>query len=202
MRLYNLKAGMNPRRVRIFLAEKDIQIPTVDIDMMKGENRTPEFLAMNPLGKLPVLELDDGAFISESIAICRYLEELHPAPNLFGSTPTERAIVEMWNRRMDLELVQPMSEQFVHLSSFFAGRVEQIAKVGAHARQHAMRTLQWLDAELAQRPYIASSRYTVADISAQCAMVLGKNTGVPLPEDLPNLGRWWADVSSRPTARA
>ena len=202
MKLYNLKAGMNPRRVRIFLAEKGVQIPAVDVDMAKGENATPEFLNMNPLGKLPVLELDDGTFLSESIAICRYFEELYPDPNLFGATPTERAIIEMWNRRMELELVVPMSAQFTHLSSFYAGRTEQVAAYGAYARAHALRTLTWLDVELAQRTYIASDRYSVADISAQCAVLLGKNTGVPLPQSLENLARWWGDVSSRPTARA
>ena len=193
---------MNPRRVRIFLAEKGVQIPTVDIDMATGENGTPEFLAMNPLGKLPVLELDDGAFLSESIAICRYIEELYPEPNLFGTTPSERAIVEMWNRRMELELVAPMSAQFIHLSSFYAGRTEQVAAYGAYARAHALKTLTWLDTELAERPYIALDRYSVADISAQCAVLLGRNTGAPLPEGLKNLARWWGDVSSRPTARA
>lgn len=202
MKLYNLKAGMNPRRVRIFLAEKGVEIPTVDIDMAKGENGTPEFLSLNPLGKLPVLILDDGTCLSESIAICRYIEDLHPEPNLLGATPTERAVVEMWNRRVELELVVPMSAQFTHLSSFYAGRTEQLAAYGAFARAHALRTLTWLDMELARRTYIASDRYTVADISAQCAVLLGKNTGVPMPEGLQNLARWWGDVSSRPTARA
>jgi glutathione S-transferase len=202
VKLYNLKAGMNPRRVRIFLAEKGVTIPTVDIDMVKGENRTPDFLRINPLGKLPVLELDDGTFISESMAICRYIEELHPEPNLFGFTPAERAGVEMWNRRMELELVQPMSQQFEHLSSFFAGRTEQVPECGHFARSHALKTLHWLDEELGRRPFIALDRYTVADISAQCAVLLGRNTGVALPDGLGNLARWWADVSSRPTARS
>ncbi len=202
MKLYNLKAGMNPRRVRIFLAEKGITIPTIDIDMMKGENGTAEFLRMNPLGKLPVLELDDGTCISESIAICRYLEELHPEPDLFGASPAERAIVEMWNRRIEIEMAQPMSSQFEHLSPFFAGRVEQVPEYGAFARSRTLKTLGWLDAELATRPYMAGERYTIADITAQCAVLLGKNTGVPLPAELGNLARWWVAVSARPTARA
>jgi glutathione S-transferase len=202
MKLYNLKAGMNPRRVRIFLAEKGIEVPMVEIDMAKGENRTPEFLAKNPMGRMPVLELDDGTIISESIAICRYFEELHPEPNLFGRTPLERAAVEMWNRRMDFELVGAMGAQFGHLSPFFAGRTKQIAEYGELSRAQALKTMAWLHKELATRPYIAGERYTVADISAQCAIVLGKNTGAPMPEDLPNLARWWAEVSARPTARA
>jgi glutathione S-transferase len=202
MKLYDLKAGMNPRRVRIFMAEKGITLPTVDIDMIKGENGTPEFLRMNPLGKLPVLELEDGTCISESIAICRYLEELHPEPNLFGASPEERAVIEMWNRRIELELALPMSSQFEHLSPFFASRVEQVPECGAFARSRALKTLGWLDAELAARPYVAGERYTIADITAQCAVLLGKHTGVPAPAEFGNLARWWAAVSSRPTARA
>ena len=202
MKLYNLKAGMNPRRVRIFLAEKGVTLPMVEIDMTKGENATAEFLRMNPLGKLPVLELDDGTYVSESIAICRYIEELHPEPNLFGTSPIERAVIEMWNRRVELKLALPMSSQFEHLSPFFAGRVEQVAECGAFARSRALKALDWLDAELATRAYIAGDRYTIADITAQCAVLLGKNTGVPLTAGWENLARWWAAVSSRPTARA
>jgi glutathione S-transferase len=202
VKLYNLKAGMNTRRVRIFLAEKGISIPVVEIDLAKGESRSTEFLKKNSMGKLPVLECDDGTIVSESIAICRYFEELQPEPNLFGATQGERAAIEMWNRRMEFELVMPMAHQFGHLSPFFAGRAKQFSDYGEAARAHALRTLSWLDSELATRKYIAGDRYTVADISAQCAIVLGKNTGAPMPEGLPNLARWWADVASRPTARA
>lgn len=202
MKLYDLKAGMNPRRVRIFLAEKKISLPTVDVDMLAGDNRTPAFLGINPLGKLPVLELDDGSHLSESIAICRYLEEMHPEPNLFGSTAKERALIEMWTRRIELELAKPMSDQFVHLSPFYANRVQQVAQIGEAARVQVAETLAWLDRELANRPFIAAERYTIADIAAQCAVVLGKNTGMPLSPHFQNLARWWAGVSTRPTARA
>lgn len=202
MKLYDLPAGMNPRRVRIFLAEKGLDVPTVAVDMMQGENRTPEFLALNPLGAMPVLELDDGAILTESVAICRYFEELHPEPNLFGASATERAVVEMWNRRVELELLQPMSAQFRHLSPFWEGRVTQIAAYGEQARSKAFETMAWFDRELAGRDYIAGERYTVADISAQCALLLGRNTGARIPEDLDHLNAWWARVSARPTARA
>lgn len=202
MKIYDLKAGMNPRRVRIFLAEKGLSIPIVAVDMTKGENRTPEFLAKNPLGTMPVLELDDGTLIAESMAICRYLDELHPEPNLLGSTALERAMIEMWNRRVELELLKPLSDQFRHLSPFWAGRVEQIPVWGEAARKRAFETMAWLDRELATRNFIAGDRYTVADITAQCALLLGKNTGAPIPPDLVNLSRWFAEVSQRPTARA
>lgn len=202
MKIYDLKAGMNPRRVRIFLAEKGLSIPVVAVDMTKGENRTPEFLAKNPLGTMPVLELDDGTLIAESMAICRYLDELHPEPNLLGMTALERAMIEMWNRRVELELLKPLSDQFRHLSPFWAGRVEQIPVWGEAARKRAFETMAWLDRELATRNFIAGDRYTVADITAQCALLLGKNTGAPIPPDLVNLSRWFAEVSQRPTARA
>lgn len=202
MRLYDLKAGMNPRRVRIFLAEKGVDIPRVEVDMAKGENRSAVYLAMNPMGTMPVLELDDGTHVCESIAICRYIEELHPEPKLFGATPVERAHVEMWNRRMELEIMRPITDAFVHLSPFWKGRREQVPAFGALAQKSAADRVAWLNGELAKRPFIAGDRYTVADITAQCALLLGKNTGTPIPDSLTHLRRWFSDVSGRPTARA
>lgn len=202
MKFYDLKAGMNPRRLRIFLAEKGIDVPKVEVDMPGGENRAEPFLSINPLGTMPVLELDDGTILTESIAICRYFEELHPEPNLFGATTLERAQVEMWNRRMELELMRPVVDQFRHLSPFWKGKFEQFADYGEAARAQAFKTMAWLDKELASRDYIAGDRYTVADITAQCAMLLGRNTGAAVPEDLANLTAWQERVFARPTARA
>ena len=202
MKLYNLAAGSNPRRVRIFLAEKGVEVPTVDIDMAAGENRSEAFLAMNPLGTLPVLELDDGTILTESIAICRYFEELHPAPALFGADTLARAQVEMWNRRVELGLLSPVSQAFRHGHPFWKGRHEQIEAIAASSREAALKTMRWLDAELAGRAYLAGGDYTVADITAQCAVLLGKNTGTPVPDDCENLLRWWKQVTARPTARA
>ncbi|WP_119422877.1 glutathione S-transferase family protein [Desertibaculum subflavum] len=202
MKLYDLKAGTNPRRVRIFLAEKGVTVPTVAIDMMKGENRTPEFLALNPLGTLPVLELDDGTILTESIAICRYFEELHPEPNLFGRDALERAQVEMWNRRAEIELLAPVTQHFVHSSPFWQGRRKQVPEYAPLVREQALAAMAWLDRELDDRPYLAGNHYTVADITAQSALLLGKNTGIALAGDHKNLGRWWIEVSARPTARA
>jgi glutathione S-transferase len=202
MKLYNLKAGLNPRRVRIFLAEKAITVPTLDLDMEKGENRTPEFLAKNPLGTLPVLELDDGTILSESMAICRYLEELHPEPRLFGEDALDRARVEMWTRRIEFELMMPVTGAFIHTHPFWAGRRRQVPAYGELARAMAFEAMAWLDRELAGRAYIAGERYTVADIAAQCTLILGKGTGTRVPEGLANLDRWFATVSARPTARA
>lgn len=202
MKLYDLKAGLNPRRVRIFLAEKGVTIPVVQVDMMKGENRTPAFLSLNPLGTMPVLELDDGTILTESMAICRYIEALNPEPNLFGASALEQAQIEMWTRRAEMELMRPLVDQFRHLNPFWKGRIEQLPDYGVMAQGKAREAMAWFDRELAARPYVAGARYTVADITAQCALLLGKGTGLPIPDELENLGRWWAQVSARPTARA
>jgi glutathione S-transferase len=202
MKLYNLKAGMNPRRVRIFLAEKGVKIPLVELDMEKSENKTDEFLAKNPLGALPVLEMDDGAIITESMAICRYIEELHPSPPLFGSTSLERAQIEMWNRRMEFEFVVNTSNLFRHSHPFWIGRMEQVPAYGEWCRKRLIERMAWLDRELTSRPYIYGTRYTVADITAQCAFVVAKACKLPITEATPNLAEWFARVTSRPTAQA
>ena len=202
MILHDLPAGMHPRRVRIFLAEKGVALPTRAIDMARGDNASPEFLRLNPLGKLPVLELDDGSAIAESLAICRYLEALHPDPPLMGRTPQEAARIEMWTLRMDHELSRPIADVFLHASDFYRGRVEQVPEVAAWSRGRALRTMAWLDRDLAERRHIAGDAYSMADIVAQCACVLGKAAGLRIPPELTNLSRWFAEVSARPTARA
>ena len=159
-------------------------------------------LAKNPLGRMPLLELDDGTLIAESVAICRYFESLYPEPPLFGTGALEMAKVEMWNRRMEIEILRPISDVFEHLSPFWVGRRPQSTEYGEMARNVAKERMAWLDRELADRPYIAGDNYTIADITAQSAFVLGKNTGTPIPDGLQNLRRWFAQVSARPTARA
>jgi glutathione S-transferase len=202
MILHDLPAGMHPRRVRIFLAEKGVALPTRVIDMARGDNASPEFLRLNPLGKLPVLELDDGTAITESLAICRHLEALHPEPPLFGRSPLESARIDMWTQRMDFELSRPIVDAFVHGSEFFRGRVEQMPAWAERSRAHALATMRWLDGELAGRAHVAGPDYSMADIVAQCALVLGKAAGVRIPAELPHLARWFAAVGTRPTARA
>jgi glutathione S-transferase len=202
MILHDLSAGMHPRRVRIFMAEKGISIERREVDAAGGANALPDFLRLNPLGKLPVLELDDGSAIAESLAICRYLEALHPQPPLMGQTPQVSAQIEMWTLRMDHELSQPIALAFVHSSDFYRGRVEQVPEVAGWARNRALQTMAWLDGELAERSHIAGDDYTLADIVAQCACVLGKAVGLRIPPEMTNLSRWFAQVSARPTARA
>jgi len=202
MILYDLTAGMHPRRVRIFMAEKGLSIERREVDAAGGANAMPDFLRLNPLGKLPVLELDDGSAIAESLAICRYLEALHPEPPLMGETPQASAHTEMWTLRMDHELSQPIALAFVHSSDFYRGRAEQVPEVASWARGRALQTMAWLDGELAGRSHIAGDEYTLADIVAQCACVLGKAVGLRIPPEMTHLSRWFAQVSARPTARA
>jgi glutathione S-transferase len=202
MILHDLSAGMHPRRVRIFLAEKGLSIERREVDAAGGANRTQEFIRLNPLGKLPVLELNDGSAIAESLAICRYVEATYPDPPLMGRTPREAADVEMWTLRMDHELSQMITLVFVHSSDFYRGRVEQIPEVANWARGRAIETMNWLDRELAGRRHIAGENYTLADIVAQCACVLGKAVGLRIPSDMTNLSRWFTEVTARSTARA
>ncbi|HSI01647.1 MAG TPA: glutathione S-transferase family protein [Reyranella sp.] len=203
MKLYGLKHAPNPRRVKIFLAEKKIALPIEELDIETRQHQTPEFLARNPLGQLPVLELDDGTILSESIAICRYFEEMVPEPPLFGRSTLERAQVEMWNRRMELELLLPMVDVFVHCHPFWIGKREQMPAWGEARRKLLVERMRWLDRELEGRAFIGIDRYNVADITAQVALLTARSVAqLPIPEDHKNLSRWWASVTKRPTARA
>lgn len=202
MKIYDSQVAPNPRRVRIFLAEKGIQVPYEQVDLMQAANRTPEFRRKNPLGTVPVLELDDGTCIAESVAICRYFEELHPEPPLMGRNARERAVVEMWQRRMELELFIPIAQVFRNLHPFFAGRIEQVPQWGEVNRKWALQRLAWLDEELAQRPFIAGDHYTIADITALCGVDFGRIMDIRIQPEQKNLARWYAEVSARPSAQA
>lgn len=203
MRFYDLAGSPNTRRVRIFMAEKGLDIPVTVIDMMKGENATPDFLAKNSLGALPVLELDDGSHLSESVAICRYLEELYPTPPLFGTTPKDRALVEMWNRRIELEILYPVMYAFTHSHEMWKGRRAQIPEWAELSRDKVAGMLDWLEKEIAGRDYIAIDSYSIADITAQCCLLMAKAAlGIRITDDHKNLSAWWERVTSRPTARA
>ena len=188
MLLYDLKAGTNPRRVRIFLAEKGVTVPKVEVDMMTGENKKPDYLAKNPLGRMPLLELDDGTLIAESMAICRYFESLHPEPPLFGTGAVEIAKVEMWNRRMELEIMRPIGDAFEHLSPFWKGRRRASAPNTASWRAR-LRWIAWPGSTASLRKGPTSrariTRSPTSPRNARC--VLGKNTGTPIPDELSHL---------------
>jgi glutathione S-transferase len=200
--LYDSKVAPNPRRVRIYLAEKGIEVPTRQVDIGKAESRQPAFLAKNPLGGLPVLELDDGTCIAESLAICRYFEEQQPQPPLFGTDAKDRAIVEMWSRRTELEVWRHVTGCFQNTHDFFKGRIEQVPAWGELCRKTARTRLAWLDEELATRPFVAGERYTVADITLLCAIDFGRVVDIRIAPAQKHLARWHEAVSSRPSSRA
>jgi glutathione S-transferase len=202
MKIHEFTQAPNPRRVRVFLAEKGIQVPLEQVNLGTADNRKPEFLEKNPMGGVPVLELDDGTFIAESVAICRYFEDLHPEPNLMGKDAKEKAVIEMWNRRMEFEVLQMTAGSFRNTSDFFKGRIPQVAEYGAICKNAAVKRLEWLDGELANRKFIAGDRYTIADITALIGIDFGRTTGIKIQENQKNLARWHAEVSSRPSAKA
>ena len=202
MKLYDSKPAPNPRRVRIFLAEKGLEVPTVQLDIGKRENRTAPFLAMNPLGGLPFLELDDGTVIAESVAICRYFEEIHPNPPLFGSGAIERAQVEMWQRRMELELFRYVTGCFQNTHEFFRGRIEQVPAYGELCKRSALARLEWLDQELSGHPFVAGPCYSIADITALVSIDFGRVVGIRIAPEQKHLARWHEAVSARPSAKA
>ena len=203
MKLYDARTAPNPRWVRIFLAEKGIGMPVEQVDIVSAQNRSAEFRAKNAMGTLPVLELDDGTTLTESVAICRYFEEMVPEPPLFGRSALERAQVEMWNRRMEIELLLPVIDVFVHTHPFWVGKREQMPDWGAKRRAHLVERMRWLDGELKDWPFIGIDRYNIADITAQVALLTARGVAkLPIPEDHKNLSRWWTSVTRRPTARA
>jgi glutathione S-transferase len=202
MKIYNSPSAPNPRRVRVFLAEKGIQVPYEDIDIGKAVNRQPAFLEKNPMAGVPVLELDDGTCIAESIAICRYFEEQQPEPPLFGVGARERAEVDMWNRRMEFQILQPIADSFRQRHEFFKGRIRQCPDYAEVQRQNAEDNLKWLDRELANRHFIAGDRFSVADITAMIALDFARVSKIMIQPEQKNLARWHAEVSARPSAKA
>ncbi len=202
MKLYDAKMAPNPRRVRIFLAEKGVEIPTVQVDVAAAENRKSPFVDRNPMGGVPVLELDDGTWLAESVAICRYIEETHPEPPLMGQGAQDRAIVEMWNRRMEQEVLIPIAQVFRNSHEFFKGRIPQVPEYGEACRGTAQKRLEWLDRELADREFIAGDRFTIADITALCGIDFGRVSKIGISPEQKNLARWHEAVSARPSAKA
>jgi glutathione S-transferase len=202
-KILQMRAAPNPRRVRIFLAEKGVEVPFEELDLMKGELKTPEFTQLNWFQRVPVLILDDGTAIAETIAICRYVEETHPEPALFGKGALGRAKVEMWNRRMELGLFLSVAQAFRHLHPAMAQlEVPQVPAWGEANKPRAMDILGFMDRELATRRYIAGEEFSVADITALVAVDFMKPARIQRPPELENLERWYQEVSGRPSAKA
>ena len=203
MLLYHDLRAPNPRRVRIFLTEKGVAYDTIEVSIAAAAHQSPEFRKKNPLSLLPVLELADGKILRESMAICRYIEELHPEPNLIGTDTWERAQIEQWNRHAEFELLVPITQMFRNTHAFWSGKIKQSPEFGAIMRERVDERLDWLDGELAQRPYFAGSRFTVADITALCAIDFGKVSNLRIKADThPHLADWHNRVSERPSAKA
>jgi glutathione S-transferase len=203
VKLYDSPGAPNPRRVKIYLAEKGIEVPIEEVSIPKGEHRQEPFLAKNSLGQLPILELDDGSVIAESAAICRYFEETHPEPPLLGTDAVDRARVAMWDRRMEFQLFIPYAQVFRNTHEFWKGRIPQVPEWGEVNRKAVTKALAWLDGELADRKFIAGDRYTVADITAQCAFdFFGRILKLKPPPEQKHLTRWYEAVSARPSAQA
>lgn len=203
MKLFDGGKAPNPRRVRVFLAEKGIEVPLVPVDMGAMEHKKEPVTSRNPLQRLPILELDDGTIITESVAICRYFEELHPEPALFGRGALGKALVEMWQRRMELNLMAAVAQAFRHIHpAMKEWEVPQIAEWGEANKPKAVEFLRILDRELAGREFIAGDEFSIADITGMIAVDFMKPARIPVPEDLTNVIRWHRAVSARPSATA
>ncbi|RIA47608.1 glutathione S-transferase family protein [Dichotomicrobium thermohalophilum] len=198
MKIIEARGAPNPRRVRIFAAEKGLDIPCEGIDLMAGEHRSDWFEKLNPYGGVPVLVLDDGEALSETVAICRYLEALTPEPALFGREPLEAARIEMWNRRMEFSLFWPVANVFRHTNPRMAAlESPQIPEWADVNRERAGRGLRLLNDQLVQSDYVAGGTFTIADITAFVAVGFMKPARMALPEGLGHLARWYDAVKAR-----
>jgi glutathione S-transferase len=203
MKLYDSGRAPNPRRARVFLAEKGIEVELVPVDLGKLEQKSPDFTRINPRQRVPALVLDDGTVITETMAICRYFEALKPEPNLFGRTPVEQGLVEMWQRRVELELLYPIMFVLRHTNPGMAPvEVPQVPEWGEANRPKVMAYLEFLNLELAERAYMAGDRFTVADITAMVALDFMRVIRIEVPEAFSHLLRWKSLVSGRPSAKA
>ncbi|RFA30523.1 glutathione S-transferase [Alkalilimnicola ehrlichii] len=202
MKLYEMKIAPNPRRVRIFLAEKGIAVETVEVDLAKGEHMSEAFKAKNPMRKVPVLELDDGTCISETMAICRYFEELQPDPPLMGETPLEKAQIEMWQRQMEFYFMLPTGMCFQHTSGYFSAIRKTFPEWGERNREDVEKFFHYLNRHFAENTYVAGEKFTVADITALCALDFSKVNNVRIQPEQEHLARWYEAVNSRPSAKA
>jgi glutathione S-transferase len=203
MLLYN-SIGPNPRVVRMFMAERGIDIPKVEIDLRGGENRREPYLNKNPAGQSPALELDDGTVLAEITAICEYLDETTPGPSLIGATPKERAETRMWTRRIDINIVEPMANGFRYSDGLkmFQNRVHCIPQAADDLKQIAQEKLTWLDGLIAGRTYVCGDRLTLADILLFCFVDFFDGLRQPINQANQTITAWHARMKSRPSAAA
>ena len=203
MKFYD-SVGPNPRVVRMFMAEKGIDIPKETVNLMKGENREDAHLKRNPHGQMPCLELDNGAFLSEILPICEYLEDKNPKPALIGSNPEEKAEARMWTRRIDLNICEPMANGFRFSQGLplFQSRIVTVPEAADGLKKIAQDRLKWLDGQLAGKEFVCGSRFSLADVLLFCFIDFGGQVGQPLNPEFKNLGAWFAKVAERPSTKA
>jgi glutathione S-transferase len=203
MKFYN-SIGPNPQVVNMFMAEKGIDIPRVQVDLMAGDNRKEPYLSKNPAGQMPALELDDGVVLCEILPICEYLDETHPNPPLIGSNPEERAITRMWTRRIDLNVCEPMANgfRFGEGLQLFQNRIRTIPEASSGLKETAKEKLAWLDDLIAGRQWVVGDRFTLADILLWVFVEFGAQVGQPLDASNKNLAAWKDRVAARPSAGA
>jgi len=203
MKLYGApNPAPNPRRVRIFLAEKGIDLPETPVNMMKREHKSPEHKARNSMGQVPTLELDDGTFISETVSICRYFEATNPTPPLFGVTPVEQALVDMWVRRIEFTVMMPVGNYWRHAHPRTAALLTQYKDFGESNAETYKGAQKWLDRELDGKQFVAGDSYTIADICLLSTVDFADWIGLPLDPEFANLKAWHDRVSARPSASA
>ena len=210
MKLYSMKQAPNPRRARMFLAEKGIDVPMVEVDIVAGDNFKPDYLAINPRGVVPTLVLDDGTVIDESIAICRYFEELHPEPNLMGRDAKEKAQIESWQRHMEFDGLFSIALVFRNVIPRFAGRAQpgtigrsaQLPHLVERGTLMTKRFMASLEQRLADHDFIAGDRFTIADITGFCALEMAKWVKLFPGEDHPNILRWHGQIAQRSSTQA
>jgi glutathione S-transferase len=202
MKLHDFAGAPNPKKVRVYLAEKGITVPIEAVDIISGQNRTPEFLKKNPLGGLPVLELDDGSYLTESLAIIEYFEELHPNPPMIGSNPLERARVRRLERIAEIGVLNNVATIFQNSSPFFAKRLKQSADAADAARTRLAANLKVLDAEIGSKPFVAGAHPTIADCTLLAGLNFADFAGVAIDPAFKNVARWYEAFKQRPSAAA
>jgi glutathione S-transferase len=203
MKFYN-SVGPNPRVVRMFMAEKGITIPSQDVNLMAGENRQDDHLKRNPHGQMPCLELDNGAFLSEIIPICEYLEDKNPSPALIGTNAEEKGETRMWTRRVDLNICEPMANGFRFSQGLplFQSRIVTVPEAADGLKKIAQDRLQWLDGQMAGKEFVTGTRFTLADILLYCFIDFGGQVGQPLNPEFKNLAAWFGRIKERPSTKA
>ena len=203
MKLYS-SVGPNPRLVRMFIVERGIDLPIVEVDIMAGENLGEDFKHLNPSAQSPCLELDDGTVISEVTVICSYLDEISEGASLIGETPKERAETRMWNRRFDVRILEPLSLGFrsAEAIELFRDRCHVIPHAADDLKATVQENYAWLEPLIAGREYICGDRFTLADIQLYCFAEFGAMVGQGIPADLPNLQAWFARVGARSSVAA